>query len=105
MNAGSVRAVHIDPEDSTRIEVDFNVGADIPLKTDSVAKITSLGPLGDNYLELSTGSRQAPKAPPGSVINSAPSFNFNNLAETIAALQPMVQQTLKNWTSASTNCR
>ena len=95
MEAGSVQAVHIDPEDSTRIEVDFNVGEDIPLKTDSLAKITSLGPLGDNYLELSTGTRQAPKAPPGSVIKSAPSFNFNDLAETIAGLQPLVQQTLE----------
>ncbi|HET7214236.1 MAG TPA: MlaD family protein [Terriglobia bacterium] len=95
MNAGSVQAVHIDPEDSTRIEVDFNVGEDIPLKTDSMAKITSLSPLGDNYLELSTGSRRAPKAPPGSVIKSAPSFNFNDLAETIAGLQPLVQQTLE----------
>ena len=68
MKAGSVEAVHVDPGDSTRIEVDFNVGHDIPLKADSVAKITSLGPLGDNYVELSTGTRQAPKAVPGSVV-------------------------------------
>src|SRR5260370_41959025 len=42
MKAGSVKAVHVDGEDSTRIEVDFNVARDIPLKADSVAKITSL---------------------------------------------------------------
>jgi phospholipid/cholesterol/gamma-HCH transport system substrate-binding protein len=95
MKAGSVQAVHIDPQDSTRIEVDFSVGQDIPLKTDSEAKITSLGPLGDNYLELSTGSRQAPKAPPGSVVKSAPTFNFSDLGEMVAGLQPMVQQVLE----------
>jgi phospholipid/cholesterol/gamma-HCH transport system substrate-binding protein len=94
MEAGSVKAVHIDPHDSTRIEVDFSIEEDIPLKTDSVAEITSLGPLGDNYLELSTGTRQAPKAPPGSVVESAPTFNFNDLAAMIAGLQPMVLQTL-----------
>lgn len=95
MKAGSVQAVHIDPHDSTRIEVDFNIDEDIPLKTDSVAKITSLGPLGDNYLELSTGTRQAPKAQPGSIVKSAPTFNFNDLGEMVAGLQPMVQQTLE----------
>src|SRR6266487_5919921 len=51
MKAGSVQAVRVDPDDSTRIEVDFNVARDIPLKADSVAKIASLGALGDNYVE------------------------------------------------------
>ena len=95
MKAGSVLAVHIDPEDSTRIEVDFSIGQGIPLKTDSVAKITSLGPLGDNYLELTTGTRRAPKAAPGSTVKSSPTFNFNDLGEMIAGLQPMVQQVLE----------
>jgi phospholipid/cholesterol/gamma-HCH transport system substrate-binding protein len=95
MKAGSVLAVHIDPQDSTRIEVDFSIGDDIPLKVDSVAKITSLGPLGDNYLELTTGTRLASKAPPGSVVKSVPTFNFNDLGEMVAGLEPMVQQTLE----------
>jgi phospholipid/cholesterol/gamma-HCH transport system substrate-binding protein len=94
MEAGSVQAVHVDPQDSTRIEVDFSVGQKIPLKTDSVAKITSLGPLGDNYVELSTGTRLAPRAPAGSVVKSAPTFNFNDMAAMVAGLEPMVQQVL-----------
>ena len=94
MKAGSVQAVRVDPQDPTRIEVDFTVAQDIPLKTDSVAKVTSLGPLGDNYVELSTGTRNAPKAPPGSTIQTAPTFNFNDLGEMIAELEPAVQQTL-----------
>ena len=73
MKAGSVQAVRVDPNDSTRIEVDFNVARDIPLKTDSVAKITSLGALGDNYVELTTGTRQAAAAAPGSVVRSTES--------------------------------
>ena len=68
MKAGSVQAVRVDPDDSTRIEVDFNVARDIPLKADSVAKIASLGALGDNYVELTTGTRQAVAAAPGSVV-------------------------------------
>ena len=34
------------------------------LKTDSVAKISSIGALGESYLELSTGTNAAPPAVP-----------------------------------------
>jgi phospholipid/cholesterol/gamma-HCH transport system substrate-binding protein len=95
MKAGSVQAVQVDPEDSTRIEIDFNVASSIPLKTDSVAKITSLGPLGDNYLELTTGSREAGPAPPGSVVRSAATFSFNDLGDVVDELRPMIQQVLQ----------
>lgn len=94
MKAGSVQAVHVDPNDSTRIEVDFNVARDIPLKTDSVAKITSLSPLGDNVVELTTGTREASLAAPGSVVKSAETLTFADLTEMAAALQPLVQQSL-----------
>jgi phospholipid/cholesterol/gamma-HCH transport system substrate-binding protein len=95
MKAGSVQRVKVDPDDSTRIEVDFNVGHEIPLKTDSVAKIASLGPLGDNYVELTTGTRQAPLAPPGSVIRSSESMSFSDLGDMVGDLKPMVQQVLQ----------
>jgi phospholipid/cholesterol/gamma-HCH transport system substrate-binding protein len=95
MKAGSVEAVKVDPEDSTRIEVDFKVGHDIPLKTDSLAKITSLGPLGDNYLELTTGTKGAPAAPPGSVVKSAETMTFSDLGDMVGGLQPLVQQALQ----------
>ena len=95
MKAGSVQHVRVDPNDSTRIEVEFNVDRDIPLKEDSLAKITSLGPLGDNYVELTTGSRQAPSAPPGSVVRSADSVTFSDLGDMVGNLQPMVQQALQ----------
>jgi ABC-type transporter Mla subunit MlaD len=72
MKAGSVQRVRVDPDDPTRIEVDFNVAPDLPLKTDSVAKISSLGPLGDNYLELTTGTRQAAAAGSAECRSSGP---------------------------------
>jgi len=95
MKAGSVQAVRVDPDDSTRIEVDFNVARDIPLKADSVAKIASLGALGDNYVELTTGTRQAVAAAPGSVVRSTESMSFSDLADMAGGLQPMVQQALQ----------
>ena len=96
MKAGSVQAVRVDPDDSTRIEVDFNVARDIPLKGDSVAKIASLSALGDNYVELTTGTRQAAAAAPGSVVRSTESTSFSDLGDMVGKLEPMVQQVLQN---------
>lgn len=95
ITAGSVQQVRVDPADSTRIEIDFSVRRDIPLKADSVATITSLGVLGDNYLELSTGSRHAPLAAPGSIVKSAEAVSFTDLSDMAGELQPMVQQVLQ----------
>jgi phospholipid/cholesterol/gamma-HCH transport system substrate-binding protein len=96
MKAGSVQAVRVDPDDSTRIEVDFNVARDIPLKTDSVAKIASLSALGDNYVELTAGTRQAGAAAPGSVVRSTESTSFSDIGGMVSELKPMLQQVLEN---------
>lgn len=98
MKAGSVERLRVDPRDSTRIEVDFRVRRDIPLKTDSEAEITSLGVLGDNYLELSTGTRHAPLAPPGSVVKSVEAVSFSDLSDMAGKLEPMATQVLQELT-------
>src|SRR5271155_6104214 len=56
MKAGKVETVRVDPKDSTRIEIDFRVRPGIPVKTDSIAKITTLGALSDNYVEVGAGT-------------------------------------------------
>jgi phospholipid/cholesterol/gamma-HCH transport system substrate-binding protein len=96
MKAGSVQAVRVDPDDSTRIEVDFSVTRDIPLKIDSVAKIASLSALGDNYVELTAGTRQAAAAAPGSVVRSTESTSFSDIGDMVGELKPMLQQVLQN---------
>jgi phospholipid/cholesterol/gamma-HCH transport system substrate-binding protein len=92
--AGRVETLRVDPGDSTRIVIDFSVGPDIPLKTDSVAKISSLGALGEYYLEVTTGSRDAPRAPPGSVLKSHEVIGISDLGELIGGLVPTADQTL-----------
>ena len=96
MKAGRVEAVRVDPQDSTRIEVAFTVGHAIPVKTDSVAKITSLGPLDENYVEVGTGTKGAPLAPPGSEIKSVATVGIADLGDMIGNLAPVAQQVLQN---------
>ena len=91
---GKVQGVRVDPGNSTRIEIELAVKRDAPLKIDSVAKITTLGPLSDNYVEISTGSQNAALAPPGSVLPSAEFFGLPQLGEAVQALMPDVQQAL-----------
>ena len=95
MLVGKVERVRVDPEDSTRIEIQLKVERDAPLKTDSVAKISTLGPLTDNYIEITTGSRQAPLAPPGSALLSEEAFGLPQLGDAAQAMLPDVHSALQ----------
>jgi len=95
LTVGKVTGVHVDPRDSTRIEVEYAVDSSAPLRTDSLARVTSLGLLSDNYLEVAPGTPTAPIAPAGSVIPSKESFGFDDLANAVEGMLPDVQKTLK----------
>jgi phospholipid/cholesterol/gamma-HCH transport system substrate-binding protein len=96
MKAGKVDGVRVDPKDSTRIEIDFSVQDGIPVKTNSVAKISSLGALADNYVEIGTGTKDSPLAPTGSELKSAESVSISDLSEMIGNLTPVAQKVLEN---------
>src|SRR6267378_1565380 len=98
LKVGTVQRVRIDPGDSTRIEVDLVVDPGTPLKTDSVAKLSSLSPLSDNYIEISTGTEQAALVPPGSVLNSTESVGIAQVGDAIQSLVPQIQETLQKLT-------
>ena len=94
--AGRVETLRVDPNDSTRIEIEFRINPGIPVKTDSLAKITSLGALGENYLEITTGTRDAPLAPPGSVVTSKELVALADLGEMISSVVPNTNLVLAN---------
>jgi phospholipid/cholesterol/gamma-HCH transport system substrate-binding protein len=95
MEAGKVDGVHVDPKDSTRIEVDFRVRPNIPVKTDSVAKISALGALSDNYVEIGTGTKNGQLAPSGSELKSAETLGIGDLGDMIGSLTPIAKQTMQ----------
>jgi phospholipid/cholesterol/gamma-HCH transport system substrate-binding protein len=94
MDAGKVDAVRVDPNDSTRIEVDFRVKPNIPVKTDSIAKISALGALSDNYVEISTGTKDGQLAPSGSELQSATTLGIADLGDMIGGLTPIANQVM-----------
>jgi phospholipid/cholesterol/gamma-HCH transport system substrate-binding protein len=93
---GRVVAVMPDPQDPTRMEVDFRVKPEIPVKTDSVAKITTLSALGDYFLEIEPGSAGAPPAPLDSVLKSKDFTGLDAIEAEIGDLGPQAQELIKN---------
>jgi phospholipid/cholesterol/gamma-HCH transport system substrate-binding protein len=94
MRVGAVRQVRIDPADSTRIGVEIVVDRGTPLKVDSIAKIASLGPLSDSYIEISTGTVGAALLPPDTVLNSIESLGLAQLGDTFQSLLPQIHEVL-----------
>ena len=68
MKIGTVDSAEIDHPDTTRIRVRLKVSDKAPIRTNSVARISSLGFLGDNYIEISPGTADAAILKPGSDI-------------------------------------
>ena len=93
---GRITAVHSDPEDSSRMEIDFRVRPNVPVKTDSMASITSISPLSDNFLAIAPGSRTAPRAPAGSVLKSLEYVGFADLEAQLNDLGPQAKELLAN---------
>ncbi len=70
MQVGRVKEVRINDDDNSTIRFALEVDDDIPVKKDSDVFITSIGIMGEYYIEISTGSSQAEVLPPGSMLNS-----------------------------------
>ncbi len=77
---GTVQSVDLDPQDNTRVLVRLKVADKTPVRADSTARISSLGLLGDNYVEVSPGTKDAPLLQPGSAI---PSLEIVQIADVI----------------------
>jgi phospholipid/cholesterol/gamma-HCH transport system substrate-binding protein len=98
MRVGTVQKVQIDSDDPSRIAIDLVVEPGTPLKMDSVARLSSLGPLSDSYIEISPGTAAATLIPPGGVIKSVESLGFAQLGDTIQAMVPQVNEALEKLT-------
>jgi virulence factor Mce-like protein len=95
-SVGRVKEVKSDPRDSTRMEVDFSVKPDVPVKTDSVVEITSVSPLGDNFLGILPGTLGAPKASPGATLKSTEYTSFADVTTIVAQLGPNANTLISN---------
>ena len=102
---GRVQKVESDPQNPTRMEVDFSVQPGVPVKTDSVATITSNSPLGDNFLGIISGTASAPSAPAGSTLKSTQYIGFADVVGLIGDLGPNANDLVKNLNDRTTELK
>jgi phospholipid/cholesterol/gamma-HCH transport system substrate-binding protein len=95
MKVGSITAIRQWRQDPTKIEVLLEVREGVPVNADSIAMLTSISPLGDKYLEITTGSNKAPRLPSGATIPSTEPVSLDDLARQARELIPTVQSTLQ----------
>jgi len=93
---GRVQNVRSDPQDPTRMEIDFSVQSDVPVKTDSTATITNTSPLADNFLGIIPGTAAAPRASPGATLKSTEYISFADIAGIISGLGPNANDLVTN---------
>jgi phospholipid/cholesterol/gamma-HCH transport system substrate-binding protein len=78
------------------MEIDFAARSSVPVKTDSMAIITSTSPLGDNFLEINPGSAAAPRARSGATLKSVEYTSFSDLLTMVGTLGPHADDLLVN---------
>ena len=97
MKAGAITAVRSWREDPTKVEVLLEVREGVPVNADCTAMLTSLSPLGEKYLEITTGTNKARRLTPGATIPSAAEpVSLDDLAKQMSAIIPTVKSTFQD---------
>jgi phospholipid/cholesterol/gamma-HCH transport system substrate-binding protein len=102
---GRVEKLAIDPKNPAQIDIIFSVQTDLPVKTDSRAKIMSMSPLGDNHLEILPGGAQTALAPPGSLLPSDAYVDFNALTAQLNDIAPQAKQLIQSLNDRSSELK
>lgn len=61
IQVGEVRRLQLDPEDPSKVWATVRVGADVPVRTDTVARLSFTGVTGVAIIQLSGGTPQSPR--------------------------------------------
>jgi phospholipid/cholesterol/gamma-HCH transport system substrate-binding protein len=84
VNIGSVASIQFPPDRRANyvvVRLSIEANAIERVRIDSIAKIESLGLLGDKFLLLTAGSPDAPSAEPNALLNSQDPVNYQSLLQ------------------------
>ena len=98
ITVGKVVELKINPKNTEQVEVLINILKSTPIKSDTVAKLTSQGITGLSYINLSLGSNNAPplvakKGQKYPVIKTLPSF-FERFEKSFGSVSTKLYKTL-----------
>ena len=86
INVGKVTAVRPAASDPTRIEILLDVKEDTPLNDKSVAKLGFVSVMSGAALSVTTGSNQARRLSPGSIIPSQEAASLDAITDKISVV-------------------
>ena len=94
ITVGKVTAVQPDKLDPTRIEISIDVKQSTPLNASSVAEVGTVSLMSSPVLSISTGSNDAVRLQPGSIIPSHETLSLDELQNELGTLAATAQKTL-----------
>lgn len=94
MEIGRVKKVRIAPDNNALIEFEVEIDEVVPVKKDSEVIITSIGIMGEYYIEISTGAPQSQLLPPGSLLNCKELAPLMMLTKNVDQLTGQLSQTI-----------
>ena len=92
---GKVKQVRIADDDNSYIEFVLEIDDKVPVKEDSKVFITSIGIMGEYYIEITTGSAQAKLVPPGSLLHCKEVAPLMTLTDSFDRLTDQLSETIE----------
>ena len=92
---GEVKTVRPWPSDPTRIEILFDVAKGTPLNEKCVAKLGMVSIMNSAALSISTGSNDAKRLPPGSIVSSQEAASLDEIAGKMATVADSANALIK----------
>jgi phospholipid/cholesterol/gamma-HCH transport system substrate-binding protein len=90
LKVGRVKALRVAPQDPSLIEISLSVRRGVPVRSDSLAAVSQLGLLGENYIEIQPG-RSSARITPGGTVPSAETQDLNALLRRMNAVMEQVE--------------
>lgn len=94
MEVGKIKAMNFYDQDDTQIEFMLEIDGSAPVKTNSVATVTSIGIMGEYHINISTGHPDSARLPSGGLLKCKEVPSLMQLMEPIGAIADQVTQTL-----------
>ena len=92
--AGRITAIVFPDESTQQIKLILELNSETPIKSNSRAYLTSIGLLGEFYLEIDPGSQDGVILPPGSEIPSFDTGTFTKLSASMGDMAVLAETTL-----------
>ena len=91
MPVGRVKKVYFPSDNASQIEVLLEVRQDAPIRDDSEAFITSIGLMGEYYVEITIGKPMSPLLPSGSELRSKDIPQLSQMGEPLQNLSDRLE--------------